>query len=83
MIRCHFARLLGEHKKKISDVARDTGINRGTLTRMYYEEAERVEVAVLDQLCDYFGVGLDQLLEKVGPYSARNVAGPNEDSSNN
>ena len=43
MIRCHFARLLGERKLKISDVARDTGINRGTLTRLYYETAERLE----------------------------------------
>lgn len=65
MIRCHFARLLGERKLKISDVARDTGINRGTLTRLYYETTERVELEVLDQLCDYFGVDLPQFLEKV------------------
>lgn len=67
MIRCHFARLLGERKLKISDVARDTGINRGTLTRLYYETTERVELEVLDQLCDYFGVDLPQFLEKVQP----------------
>jgi putative transcriptional regulator len=64
MIRCHFARLLGERKLKISDVARDTGINRGTLTRLYYETAERVELDVLDKLCDYFGVDLPDLLER-------------------
>ncbi|WP_252405811.1 helix-turn-helix domain-containing protein, partial [Escherichia coli] len=29
------SRLLGERKLKISDVVRDTGINRGTLTRLY------------------------------------------------
>lgn len=65
MIRCHFARLLGERKLKISDVARDTGINRGTLTRLYYETTERIELEVLDQLCDYFQVELSQFLEKV------------------
>ena len=65
MIRCHFARLMGERKLKISDVARDTGINRGTLTRLYYETAERIELEVLDQLCDYFGVELGDLLERV------------------
>jgi putative transcriptional regulator len=64
MIRCHFARLLGERKLKISDVARDTGINRGTLTRLYYETTERVELEVLDQLCDYFEIDLPQLLER-------------------
>ena len=66
MIRCHFARLMGERKLKISDVARDTGINRGTLTRLYYETAERIELEVLDKLCDYFGVDLNDLLERVG-----------------
>jgi putative transcriptional regulator len=64
MIQCHFARLLGERKLKISDVARDTGINRGTLTRLYYETTERVELEVLDKLCDYFGIDLPELLER-------------------
>ncbi len=64
MIRCHFARLMGERKLKISDVARDTGINRGTLTRLYYETAERIELEVLDQLCDYFAIDLPELLER-------------------
>lgn len=63
MIRCHFARLLGERKLKISDVHRDTGINRGTLTRLYYETSERLEVEVLDQLCGYFGCAISDLLE--------------------
>ena len=67
MIRCHFARLLGERKLKISDVARDTGINRGTLTRLYYETTERVELEVLDQLCDYFSIDLPELLDRVTP----------------
>lgn len=65
MIHCHFARLLGERKLKISDVARDTGINRGTLTRLYYETAERVELEVLDKLCEYFGVDVSDLLERI------------------
>ena len=69
MIRCNFARLLGERKLKISDVARDTGINRGTLTRLYYETAERVELEVLDRLCDYFGIDLPELIQRVNSNS--------------
>ena len=65
MIRCHFARLIGERKLKIADVARDTGINRGTLTRLYYETAERIELEVLDQLCEYFQIDISDLLERV------------------
>lgn len=62
MIRCHLATLLGERKLKISDVARDTGVNRGTLTRMYQETAERFDADVLDVLCAYFQVGVDAIL---------------------
>jgi len=66
-LRVYLSRLLGEHKKKISDVTRDTGINRGTLTRMYYEDAERVDLEVLDILCRYFGCSIQDLLEPEQP----------------
>lgn len=51
MIKCHLSRVLGERRLKISEVSRDTGINRGTLTRLYHETAERLELDVLDGLC--------------------------------
>lgn len=63
MIKCHLSRLMGERKLKISDVARDTGINRGTITRLYHETAERVELEVLAMLCVYFDCGVAELLE--------------------
>ena len=63
MIRCHLARLLGERKLKIADVARDTGVNRGTLSRMYYETAERYDAAVLDVLCVHLKCTVADLLE--------------------
>ena len=66
-MRVYLSRLLGEHKKKISDVTRDTGINRGTLTRMYYEDAERVDLEVLDILCQYFECSIQDLLEPEQP----------------
>ncbi len=63
MIKCHLSRLLGERRLKISDVARDTGLNRGTLTRLYHETAERVELDVLDRLCVHLNCTLPDLLE--------------------
>ena len=63
MIRCHLARVMGDKRLKIVDVARDTGINRGTITRMYHDQAERIELEVLDALCSYLGVGIDELYE--------------------
>lgn len=65
MIRCHLARMLGERKLKIADVARDTGINRGTLTRLYYETTERYEAEILNVLCTYFECSIGELLEHV------------------
>ena len=65
MIKCHFSKLLGEQKLKISDVVRDTGINRGTLTRLYHEQAQRVELDVMNKLCRYFGCSVDELFEYI------------------
>ena len=65
MINCKLSRLMGEKKLKISDVSRDTGINRGTITRLYHETAVRVEFDVLEQLCKYLGCEISELLELV------------------
>ncbi|WP_226703201.1 helix-turn-helix domain-containing protein [Microbulbifer elongatus] len=65
MIKCHLSRLMGEKKLKIADVARDTGINRGTITRLYHETAVRVEFEVLDQLCRFLGCKTGELIEYV------------------
>jgi putative transcriptional regulator len=71
MIRCHLGRLLGERKLKISDVARDTGINRGTLTRLYHESAERLDMDALDKLCAYLQIEVQALLEYVQDDAAK------------
>ncbi len=65
MIKCNLSRMLGEKKLKISDVSRDTGLNRGTLTRLYQETAERVDLDVLEQLCRYLGCEVGDLLELI------------------
>jgi len=65
MIKCHLSRVMGERRLKIADVARDTGINRGTITRLYHEEAERIEIEVLDELCKYLNCGVPDLLERI------------------
>jgi putative transcriptional regulator len=54
---------MGAKRLKISDVTRDTGINRGTITRLYHETALRVEFEALSQLCSYLECDLHELLE--------------------
>lgn len=65
MIKCHLSTLMGEHKLKIADVARETGINRGTITRLYQETAVRVELEVIEKLCELFNCQVGDLLEHV------------------
>jgi len=63
MIKCHLSRLMGERKLKISEVARETGINRGTITRLYHETAVRIELEAMDTLCRYLECEVSELFE--------------------
>ena len=54
---------MGERKLKISDVARDTGLHRNTVTLLYQETATRVDLEAVDALCRYFSVGVGELFE--------------------
>ena len=63
MIKCHLSRLMGERKLKISDVARDTGLHRNTITLLYQETATRVDLEAINSLCKYFDVTVGQLFE--------------------
>jgi len=65
MIRCHLARLMGEKKLKIIDVARETGLHRNTVTLLYRETAVRIELDAIDKLCDLFDCEVSDLLERV------------------
>ncbi|MGR5144356.1 helix-turn-helix domain-containing protein [Photobacterium sp. DNB23_23_1] len=42
---------------------RDTGINRGTITRLYNETATRVDLEVIDALCNYLNVSVGELFK--------------------
>lgn len=63
MIKCHLSTLMGAKKLKLIDVARDTGINRGTITRLYHETATRVDLEVIEALCRYLDCGVGELFE--------------------
>lgn len=63
MIRCHLARLMGERKMKISDVLRKTGLSRNTVTLMYKETAQKIDIEALDKLCRLFECQVGDLLE--------------------
>ena len=63
MIKCHFSKILGERRMKMSDVIRHTGISRGTITRLYYEQATRIDFEVAEKICRFLKCGIGELLE--------------------
>ena len=66
MVKCKLSTLMGERKiLKLSEVAQATGINRNTLTSLYYDRAIRIELSVADTLCKYFNCTMQDLFEYV------------------
>ena len=63
MIRCNLARLMGERKMKVMDVARETGLHRNTITLLYKETAQRIDLEAIDKLCELFDCEVGQLLK--------------------
>ena len=65
MIRCNLSRLMGERKMKVVDVAREAGLHRHTVTSLYKETAQRVDLDAIDALCNLFDCTVGELLERV------------------
>lgn len=65
MVRCHLRRLMQQRKLRISDVARDSGLNRSTIAALCRDRATRVELPAIDRLCVLFGCTVGELFEHV------------------
>lgn len=65
MIKCHLSRMMGERKMKVMDVVRATGLNRNTVTLLYKEEAQRVDLDAIEKLCRLFNCDVGDMFEIV------------------
>ena len=65
MIKCHLSRIMGEKRVKIAELSRETGVNRGTLTRIYNESAERIELEAVNELCKFLDCQPGDLFEYI------------------
>ncbi|MCW8899066.1 helix-turn-helix transcriptional regulator [Altibacter sp.] len=65
MIKCHLSRLMGENKMKVIDVVRATDLHRNTVTLLYKETANRVELDTINKLCKLFNCQVSDLFEWV------------------
>jgi len=65
MIKCHLSTLMGQRKLRVMDVARATGLSRNTVTLLYKETAERVDLDAVEQLCKLFECQVGDLFEYI------------------
>ena len=63
MVCCHLARMMGEQKMRIADVARETGLSRATVTLLYKETAQKLDLDAIKTLCLLFECQIGELLE--------------------
>lgn len=62
MVDNNLAVLLAQRLIKITDVARETGLSRTTLTALYYKSSKNISLHTLDMLCSYLDCSVGDLL---------------------
>ncbi|AKN32365.1 XRE family transcriptional regulator [Clostridium carboxidivorans P7] len=65
MIKIHLSRLLGEKRWTQADLARKTGIRPNTISEIYNELIERVNLDHLDIICEVLECDISDLLEHI------------------
>lgn len=65
MIKIHLSRLLGERRWTQADLARKTGIRPNTISEIYNELVERVNIEHLDIICEVLECDISELLEHI------------------
>jgi putative transcriptional regulator len=62
MIRCNLSVLMGQRKVRVVEVARACGLNRSTVSSLYFERARRIDFDTVEKLCRYFQCEVGDLL---------------------
>ena len=66
MIRVKLSQKMSDRKiRNISELSRETNLDRRTLTKLYDEKAKGIEWGTLNTLCDFFDCTISDLLEHV------------------
>lgn len=65
MIRILLSTRLGEKKWTQAELARKTGIRPNTISELYHELVDRVNLEQLDKICDVLGCELNELIIRI------------------
>ena len=71
MIRILLSTRLGERKMTQADLARATGIRPNTISELYHELVDRVNLEHLDIICEVLNCELDELIVRVPDGSSK------------
>lgn len=63
MIRIYLSRVLGEKRLSQADLARKTGIRPNTISELYHELNDRVNLNHLDKICEVLECDLTDILK--------------------
>ena len=63
MIEIHLSRILGEKRMSQAELARQTGIRPSTISEIYNEISEHLNVEYLDRICEYLDCSITDLIE--------------------
>ena len=65
MIKIHLSRKLGEKRMSQAELARQTGIRPSTISDIYNEMTERLNIEYLDRICEYLDCSITDLIEYI------------------
>jgi len=63
MIKIHLSRILGEKRITQAELSRQTGIRPSTISEIYNEIIERLNIEHLDRICEYLDCTITDLIE--------------------
>ncbi|MDE5946702.1 MAG: helix-turn-helix transcriptional regulator [Oscillospiraceae bacterium] len=65
MIKIHLSRILGEKRMSQAELSRQTGIRPSTISDIYNEITERLNIDHLDRICEYLDCDITDLIEYI------------------
>jgi putative transcriptional regulator len=65
MIKIHLSKILGEKRWTQADLSRKTGIRANTISEIYNELVERINIDQLDSICEALDCQISDLLEYI------------------
>jgi len=62
-IYCRLSTILGEKRMKMAELARKTGLAKGTVHTLYHDRVTKIDYRVLDKLCAVLDITPGDLLK--------------------